>query len=122
MKMAIARDVKQECLELMMEIELNVSQIVLKITLLTGTTENVFNATLYALGVHPKIKACALMIQLLFVEAPLSLFLVTTFSIALINVHRDIILQDLINVCNANQIVKIAVHLTHAKYVIMHLI
>ncbi len=33
MKMAIARDVKQEYLELMMEIELNVSQIVLKITL-----------------------------------------------------------------------------------------
>lgn len=60
------------------------------------------------------------MIQLLFVEAPLSLFLVTTFFIALINVHKDIILQDLINVCNANQIAKIAVHLTHAKYVMMH--
>lgn len=33
MKMAIAQDVKQECSELMMKIELNVSQIVLKITL-----------------------------------------------------------------------------------------
>ncbi len=78
--------------------------------------------TLYALDVHLKTKPYALLILLLFVEAPLSLYLVTTFSIALINVHRDIILQDLINVCNANRIVKIAVHLTHAKYVMMHLI
>jgi len=78
--------------------------------------------TLYALDVHLKTKPYALMIQLLFVEAQLSLFLVTTLYIALTNVHRDIILQDLINVCNANRIAKIAVHLTHANYVMMHLI
>jgi len=48
------------------------------------------------------------MIQLLFAEAPLSLFLVTTLSIALINAHRDILLQDLINAWNVSQTAKIA--------------
>jgi hypothetical protein len=78
--------------------------------------------TLYALDAHLKTKVYVLMIQLLFAEVPLSLFLVTTLSIALINVHRDTSLQDLINVCNANQIVKIVNPITHATCVMMHLI
>ncbi len=64
--------------------------------------------TLYALDAHLKTKFYVLMIQLLFAEAPLSLFLVTTLSIALINAHRDILLQDLINAWNVNQTAKIA--------------
>jgi ABC-type transport system involved in cytochrome c biogenesis permease component len=107
-KMAIALFVNQECSELMMKMEFNVSQIVLKITLLIGTIENAFNVTLYAQNVHLKTKTCVLMIQLLFVEAPLYLFLVTTLSIALINAHEGTSLQDLINACNASQTAKIA--------------
>ena len=82
MKMAIARCVKQVCSQSMREIEFNVSQIVLKITLLIGTTENACNVILYAQDAHPKTKIYALMMQLLFAEAPLNLFLVTTLSIA----------------------------------------
>ena len=64
--------------------------------------------TLYAQDAHLKTKVYVLMIQLLFAEAPLSLFLVTTLSIALINAHRDILLQDLINAWNVSQTAKIA--------------
>jgi uncharacterized membrane protein YfcA len=108
MKMAIALFVNQECSELMMKMEFNVSQIVLKITLLIGTTENAFNVILYAQDAHLKTKTCVLMIQLLFVGALLCLFLVTILSIALINAHEGTSLQDLINACNASQTAKIA--------------
>lgn len=64
--------------------------------------------TLYALDAHLKTKFYVLMIQLLFAEAPLSLFLVTILSIAWINAHRDILLQDLINAWNVSQTAKIA--------------
>jgi hypothetical protein len=53
------------------------------------------------------------------VEALLSLFLVTTLYTALINAHRDTLLQDLINACNASLIAKIVNHTTHATSVMI---